>query len=1709
VADDQVSGEFRFDVTGDGLKKLESLSVLLEQVDNIALSTAKTVNLLSQSIANDAKIVRNAVSAYRSYAAALDKATRSQLALKKAAQGTITTPTTTAGTTTTPTTATPKSVTSDAAKRAAAEQKALMDAQKIADAEAARIQREAVRRQEKLAAEASAFLAKEDAKRAASSKASAAAQEQAAREAAREAITEAEMITKAQVAQAAAAERARKAALAAESKYLGQLSNTRYALYDISRTASIVGIALSAAVVVPTIAAAKFEANFASVARTVNLTGDAAEHLRQQFEDLSTTIPATFADLSQIGTLAGQLDIPAESVANFTQVVAKFSATTNVGVEEAATNIGRLAQLTGTAASEYENLGSAIYQVGVTSVATESEILDMGSQIATAGDLAGLSNTQIIALAGALASLGVQPEAARGSLQRIFNIIENGATSSTDATQKLADATGMTLDQLKALWKQGDAGSQQVFSAFVQGLQKMQAAGENTTNFLASMGIHAVRDQRLLQVLANNTDVYSQALENSASAYSDATALAEGYAKQTDNVANNFQVLMNTLSALIAALGDSDGALNSSLKAFNSLAQVWLGFTRIPGVQYLTMIAGSMIALGAAMAIQVAIAAKFQGTMYGMVTAATGVRNISGTLSISLGTLTKQLLSTSAAFLKGSLSGQSFRTMLQQDAAAAAQASTALTGEAAAAARGVAVTKTLGATVVSTVGSFVKFNAVLLAITAALWGAQAIYEKFTETASDRAHKMFGEDNSALIEALKQDTAEYQKTGKAIRTFQTEVGNSSDTMPEWGKQLQVAAKGQDALRDSAKGATDEIKSQTLAIGDNLTQQLANDVANLPDLKDVWAKYSAELKGTDFSLPDFFSHLKQDADSGVAYVQKRIEDLQAEAYRLALVPGSTTATQAQKDAANARIAQIEAEISVYKVLSGASESTKTRVEELTLAQDLLGAASGQTTQATAQAADGMRNLADSAGTTADEGKTLADVWSSLKTKLEAPYDLAASWEDLGKSLVENGQQFDGLGEKARTNMSKVLDVIDQVQKASGNDTNKFGENILGAMVALQKQGVVSGKSMRVLGNILQDTLGGTYNLDFNSAEAQTNILGVINSAIAAQQAIISLQNTAIASAQTAAMAGDVAAQQAMNAALAKRVAAENALQALQALRTAAMAASAAAQKSLNAGIQQGTAALNKNTGATRKNTSAAQKQKRTLSDWVDDLQQVMDAADNFRWGLEDAWKAVQKAQQDAAKVLVETVYDIEGAYTKFFSYQDYKDSLASMFYDMQDAAQQAASDVVDATNKIKEATASLAEIGSDRTNLQYGLNVAVMYGDDLRAASIRAKLTELDAKEASATKDLADAQRDLADAYDAQDKSLTGTSKQAIANRKTVQDLLGVYSDYIKQLAESGASNEDIASAVAQAKEDFLAQAESMGFAANELTTYADLFNAFAATTASTVNDADDAVRALYDSWQNYILKLAESGASQKEINQAIADGRAAVEALAKQMGLSQAEIDKYGAAFDGMIKIIAKVPKNVNVSVDADTDPATRAIKEFLAKNTGGKGASGGIDVPVDVAYKGEKSSARQHAEDMMDKYAKLIMGTSNMAALTDYSKKWTYWQRQALKSLWTGGFTGRGNKYDEAGIVHKGEYVFPKKDVNQNTGLPYLMERVQNQNTTNNIARMPSVIMVELSPTDRALLAATGGDLIVQLDGKQIAASVNTSNHNSSIRGNS
>lgn len=102
-----------------------------------------------------------------------------------------------------------------------------------------------------------------------------------------------------------------------------------------------------------------------------------------------------------------------------------------------------------------------------------------------------------------------------------------------------------------------------------------------------------------------------------------------------------------------------------------------------------------------------------------------------------------------------------------------------------------------------------------------------------------------------------------------------------------------------------------------------------------------------------------------------------------------------------------------------------------------------------------------------------------------------------------------------------------------------------------------------------------------------------------------------------------------------------------------------------------------------------------------------------------------------------------------------------------------------------------------------------------------------------------------------------------------------------------------------------------------------------------------------------------------------------------------------------------------------------------------------------------------------------------------------------------------GGYTGAGGKYEPAGIVHRGEYVIPKKYVNQSTGTPDMayLSRLSNLK----VARTASyanggtvtggTMMVTLSPEDRNLLRNAGvGDIVLYANNEAIARSANSGN---------
>lgn len=405
-------------------------------------------------------------------------------------------------------------------------------------------------------------------------------------------------------------------AAAAESAFNG-LANTRYALYDVATTLT----AVSAATLGLSAAAIKVEADFeqllVQVQRTAGVSGAEWETLRESIIGLSTEIPASLQDLAEIATLAGQLGIAAENIDSFTESVVKFSATTDVTASQAAESIGRTAQLAGVGADEYENLAASIYQVGITSVSTESDILSVSQQIAVSARQAGFAAEETVALASALASLGVAPERARGSIQRVFNIITNAVDNGSEELQTFARYSGETADQFAKQWKDDAQGA---FLAFLQGLGQANDSGENLNNILESVGISAVRDTDALKRLAQNTEVYTQAIDEASQGWNDGSQFAEGYALVAETLNSKLQVLGQTLLAVIEA-GQDNTVLKQFVDYLQAIAEVALRISQSGVGQVITPLVIAFGALVGAIALAGAAAAAGTAALYAMITA--------------------------------------------------------------------------------------------------------------------------------------------------------------------------------------------------------------------------------------------------------------------------------------------------------------------------------------------------------------------------------------------------------------------------------------------------------------------------------------------------------------------------------------------------------------------------------------------------------------------------------------------------------------------------------------------------------------------------------------------------------------------------------------------------------------------------------------------------------------------------------------------------------------------------------------------------------------------------------------------------------------------------------------------------------------------------------------------------------------------------------
>lgn len=350
-----------------------------------------------------------------------------------------------------------------------------------------------------------------------------------------------------------------------------------------------------------------FESAITGVAKTTDLTDEELAAMSDSIKALSTEIPATTEEIAAVAEAAGQLGIQKDALLDFTEIMTMLGTATNMTADEAATSLARFANITGMATDNYGRLGSVIVDLGNNFATTESEIVAMGTRLASAGKLAGLTEPEIMALAAAMSSVGIEAEAGGTAMTQTLNAIEKAVAKGGDDLAEFARIAGMSSEEFSSAWK-NDAMS--ALTSFVGGLGKLDEQGESTVLVLEDLGLTGIRQSNMLKALGLAADQMTGAVNTANTAWQQNTALTNEANKRYATAQSRLTMMQNAYNNLKVAIGDAytpalSEAYGVGTKVLNEITK----FVQAnPGV--VAAITGLSTALGAAAVAAAAFALK-------------------------------------------------------------------------------------------------------------------------------------------------------------------------------------------------------------------------------------------------------------------------------------------------------------------------------------------------------------------------------------------------------------------------------------------------------------------------------------------------------------------------------------------------------------------------------------------------------------------------------------------------------------------------------------------------------------------------------------------------------------------------------------------------------------------------------------------------------------------------------------------------------------------------------------------------------------------------------------------------------------------------------------------------------------------------------------------------------------------------------------------
>jgi hypothetical protein len=177
----------------------------------------------------------------------------------------------------------------------------------------------------------------------------------------------------------------------------------------------------------------------------------------------------------------------------------------------------------------------------------------MASRLAAAGKLAHLSEPQIMGLAAAMSSVGIEAEAGGTAMTQTLMAMEKAVTSGGKKLDEFARIAGMSSEQFSDAWQKEPINAIQ---AFIAGLGDLDSQGESATQVLEELGLSGIRQSNMLKSLALASETLAGTLATADQAWRENTELAETAAAKYDTTEAKMQLAANAANNLKIAVGD-------------------------------------------------------------------------------------------------------------------------------------------------------------------------------------------------------------------------------------------------------------------------------------------------------------------------------------------------------------------------------------------------------------------------------------------------------------------------------------------------------------------------------------------------------------------------------------------------------------------------------------------------------------------------------------------------------------------------------------------------------------------------------------------------------------------------------------------------------------------------------------------------------------------------------------------------------------------------------------------------------------------------------------------------------------------------------------------------------------------------------------------------------------------------------------------------